>query len=35
VDATAYLQELLLEALVRLLEESQENSPCRSVEAHP
>jgi len=35
MDATAYLQELLLKSLVRLLEESQEKSPCHPIEAHP
>jgi len=35
MNAAAYLQELLLEALVRLLKERQENSPCHPIEAHP
>jgi len=35
VDAATYLQELLLEALIRLLEESQEDSPHHSVEVQP
>ena len=35
MDVAAYLQELRLKALVRLLKESQENSPCHPIEAHP
>jgi len=35
MNAATYLQELLLKALVRLLKESQENTPCHPIEAHP
>jgi len=35
VDVATYLQEFLLEAFKRLLEESQEDSPRHSVEAQP
>jgi len=35
MNAATYLQELLLEDLVRLPKESQENSPCHPIEAHP
>jgi len=35
MDAATYLQELFLKALVRLLKESQEDSHCHPIEAHP